>query len=132
MFGVIWILLGVVLLGFYNGQLLLDDKTPEDDPKNKNIEANWHFVGACIFLYLSITAWYVWGLEYIPFALSSFWVIFAAIVHKVGLNKPFFFVGTTAKTDKLIRWLFPKNPEMGCAILKITTLILSVLAVIFL
>ncbi len=132
MLGIIWILTGVVLLGFYNGQLLLDDKTPEDDPKNKDIEKSWHFLGACIFLYLTITAWYVWGWEYIPFALSSFWTIFAAIVHKVGLNKPPFFVGTTAKTDKLIRRFFPENPEKGSAILKITTLILSLLAIIFL
>jgi hypothetical protein len=132
MFGIFWILIGVILLGFYNAQLLLDDKTPEDDPKNKNIEDSWHFIGACIFIYLAITAWYIWGIEYVPFVLSSFWVIFAAIVHKIALNKPPFFVGTTAKTDKLIRRFFPKNPEKGSMIVKVMALILSVLAVIFL
>lgn len=132
MLGIIWILLGVVLLGFYNGQLLLDDKTSEDDPKNKQIELKWHLIGACIFIYLSATTCYLWSWKYVPFSISSFWVIFAAIVHKIGLNKPFFFVGTTAKTDKLIRRFFPKNPEKASAILKITSLILSLLSIILL
>ena len=108
--GVIWILIGATLMGLYNGLLLLDDKTLETDPKNKEIEESWHFVGATIFIYLTVTAWVFWGIEYIPFALSSFWVLFAGIVHKVGLKRPFFFVGTTAKTDILLIKLFPKNP----------------------
>lgn len=121
----IWILVGVVLLGFYSGLLLLDDKTPENDPSNKEIERDWHFVGAAIFCYLAITAWIAWGVGYAPLTLSSFWLIYAGIVHKVGLKKPFFFVGTTAKTDILLRKIFKKNPETGSAILKILVFILS-------
>ncbi len=129
MTGIIWILLGVILLGLYNGLLLLDDKTSEDDPKNNKIEKDWHLVGSLIFLYLSAIAWNVWGWEYIPFTLSSFWLIFAAIVHKVALNKSIFFVGTTAKTDKLIRKYFPNNPEKGAKILKCSAFILSLVFV---
>ena len=131
MIGIFWILFGVIALGFYNGLLLLDDKTPENDPKNKEIEDKWHIVGAIIFLYISATAWYFWGLSYVPFALSCFWSLFAGIVHRVGLNKPFFFVGTTAKTDILLRKLFPKNPETGSAILKCSVLILSLIILFF-
>ena len=128
--GIIWILLGVVLLGFYNGLLLLDDKTPEDDPKNKEIQNKWHFVGASIFLYLGATAWYVWGIQYIPFTLASFWMIFGGIVHRIGLNKPFFYVGTTAKTDILLRKVFSKDPELGSEILKTIAMVLSIALII--
>lgn len=128
---IIWVLLGVVLLGFYNGLLLKDDKLSEDDPQNKKIESYWHFVGSLIFIYLALTTWYVWDIKYIPLTLSSFWCLFGGIVHKVGLNKPFFFVGTTAKTDKLLRKVFPKNPELLSGIVKIATLVISILFVIF-
>ena len=130
MIGVIWILIGSVLLGLYNGLLLLDDKTPEDDPNNSQIQDDWHLVGAFIFMYLSITAWYVWGIEYIPFTLSTFWLVFAGIVHRIGLNKPIFYVGTTAKTDKLIRKYFPTNPEKGAFILKVSAMVISILLLI--
>lgn len=131
MIGIFWILIGVILLGFYNGLLLLDDKTPEDDPKNIKIQKGWHLIGGLVFLYLGLTAWYVWNWTYVPFTIASFWMIFATIVHKIGLNKPAFFVGTTAETDKLIRKLFPENPERGALILKSSALILSILVIIF-
>lgn len=131
MIGILWILVGVTLLGLYNGLLLLDDKTPEDDPKNTKIQKDWHLVGGLVFSYLALTAWYIWDWTYILFTIASFWLIFAAIVHKVGLNKPPFFVGTTAETDKLIRKLFPENPERGALIVKSTALILSILIIIF-
>jgi len=130
MIPIVWILISVILLGFYNGLLLKDDKLSENDPQNKKIELYWHFVGSLIFIYISLTTWYVWDIKYIPLTLSSFWGIFGGIVHKIGLNKPFFFVGTTAKTDKLIRKLFPKNPELLSGILKITLILLSILIIV--
>jgi hypothetical protein len=132
MIGIIWILLGVILIGFYNGLLILDDKTSNNDIKNKQIKNKWHFVGAILFMYISFTAAFIWGFKYAPFALSCFWTIFAGIVHIVGLNRPFFFVGTTAKTDILIRKIFPKNPEIGSAILKCLSMVISILLIIFL
>lgn len=131
MIGIIWCLVGVVLLAFYNALLVLDDKTPENDLINKEIETEWHVVGAAIFCYIAITAWMIWGVEYIPFVLSAFWLIYGGIVHVIGLKKPFFFVGTTAKTDIVIRKIFPKNPENGSAFLKCLVMILSVLLLIF-
>lgn len=132
MIGLVWTLIGVVLLGVYSGLLLLDDKTPESDSKNKEIEDKWHFFGAAIFCYIAATAWIIWGLVFVPFVLSAFWSIYAGIVHKVGLNKPFFFVGTTAKTDILIRKVFKKNPERGSAIFKILALVLSLFLILIL
>ena len=127
MIPIFWGFIGVILLGLYNGLLLLDDKTSESDPLNTSIETRWHIVGAMIFIYISCTAWLVWGIEYVPFILSLFWSLYAGIVHKIGLKKPFFYVGLTAKTDKILRKFFPKNPELGSGILKILILILSLI-----
>lgn len=124
--GIVWVLIGVILLGLYNGLLLADDKTPESDPKNRDIEDGWHTIGAAIFIYLAITAWIMFGWKYIPFVLACFWSLFAGIVHRVGLDKSFFFVGTTAKTDKLLRKISSKKPQLVAAILKLSVLIGSV------
>jgi len=126
-----WLVIGVGLIGFYNAFLLKDDKTPESDPNNKNLEKKWHFFGATLFIYISLTFWYIGNIEYVPLSLSLFWLLFGGIVHKVGLNKPFFFVGTTATTDKIIRKLSKNNFEKLSAIFKIGFLILSLLLVIF-
>jgi hypothetical protein len=51
MIGIIWVLIGVILLGFYNGLLLADDKLPELDPKNKSLEfdtINYKLISNCI------------------------------------------------------------------------------------
>ena len=130
MFSLIWIIIGVTILGFYNGLMLLDDKTSETDLSNKSIENKWHFVGVALFLYLSITTSIIWGWVYIPFTLSLFWGLFGGIVHKIGLKKSFFFVGNTAKTDILIRKLFKNNPELWSAILKILVMVLSIFLII--
>jgi hypothetical protein len=119
MSGIFWILLGVALLGSYSGLMLLDDKTPENDISNKWLEEKWHFVGATFFIYLYFTTWIVLGYEYVPFCISSFWMLFGGLIHVIGLKKHFFFVGTTAKTDVLLRKIFPKNPYLGSAILKV-------------
>lgn len=125
MIGIVWILAGVILLGVYNALLLLDDKTPEGDASNLDLEEKWHVIGACLFIYIAATAWIFFGWQYAPFTLLCFWSIFAGIVHKVALNKPFFFVGTTAKTDQLFRKVFPNNTELWSGIIKITLLAAS-------
>ena len=129
MIGILWILIGVIILGYYNGLLILDGNIPESDPKYLTIKDDWHIVGSILFIYISLTAWYIWGADYVPLSLSLFWSLFAGIVNMVGLNKGFFFVGTTAKTDVLLRKLFPKNPEIGSAILKSIVLVLSILLI---
>jgi hypothetical protein len=131
MVAIFWLLMGAVLMGWYNALLLLDDKTLKTEEMNKEIEEYWYGVGAGIFFYLSLTTIFIWGMEYVPFTLSSFWLLFAGIVHNIGLNKPFFFVGTTAKTDILLRIIYPKNPELASAILKFTLFFLSLLLLFF-
>lgn len=127
---ILWIVLGVGLLGFYSGLMLLDDKTDENSENNKDIETDWHVIGSIFFLYIALTSWYLLGFWYFPLVLSLFWLLFGGIVHKVGLKKPFFYVGYTAKTDKVIRKMFPKNPEKFSMILKSVVLALSLLIII--
>ena len=131
MIGTIWTLIGAILLGFYNGLLLLDDKISESDPRNSKIEDEWHATGTAIFIYLAVTSGIFYGWEYIPFTLACFWSIFAGIVHKIGLDRPFFFVGTTAKTDKLLRKIAPKKPELVSTILKLGLLTGSIILIFF-
>jgi hypothetical protein len=121
----LWLTLGVVLLSLYNGLLLLDDKTPEDDVKNKKIETDWHIVGSLVFIYMGLSAWFTFGFWYFPLVISLFWVLFGGIVHFVGLNKPFFYVGKTAATDKLIRKFFKNKPEIFSGVVKILVTLIS-------
>ncbi len=129
MIGIVWVIIGSVLFGFYNAYLLLDDKTQENSPKNKELEDSWHMLGAAIFSYLSATAWMMFGVEYAPLCLCCFWVIYASIVHKVALKQSFFYVGTSAATDKLFRKVFPKNTETWSGVVKVTCLVASFLII---
>lgn len=125
----IWILIIVILLGFYNGYLLLDDKTKEQTNIDKNIEKKWHFVGALLFLYISFISGYSLGWKYIPFTLLSFSVIFSGIVHIIGMKKSFFYVGTFSETDKLTRKIFKKNPELWSGLIKVILLTTSIVLI---
>jgi hypothetical protein len=130
MFNIFWILLGISLLGLYSALMLKDDKTPETDPSNKKLENQWHFVGAAFFCYFAVSLWFLFGFHYVPFCLSSFWLIFGGIIHKVALKQEFFFVGTTAKTDIFLRKLFPTSPTAGSALLKVSCFIISTIYLI--
>lgn len=125
----IWIIISVILLGFYNGYLLLDDKTTEQTPLDKSIERKWHFVGSLIFLYIGFLSYKFLGWKYIPFSLASFWIIFAGIVHIIGMKKSFFYVGTFSLTDRISRRIFPKNTELITGIIKTIIWISSILLV---
>lgn len=133
MYNLVHISLLISSLGVYSAYMLLDDKLPEEDPRNKMIEWTWHAVGAIVFAFLAYTFSRFIGWKYAFFVLSQFWLLFAGIIHTVALKKPFFFVGTTAATDKIIQRtavLVRLSPLLTSAILKITALILSVLIIL--
>ena len=124
-----WVILGVVILGFYNGYMLLDDKTQEQTDLDKDIEAKWHLMGAIFTMYLALSAWYILGLKYVPLVFSSFWLWFAGIVHIIGMKKSFFYVGTFAWSDRMLRRMF-KKPEVWVGIIKIIAFISSIILII--
>ncbi len=135
-------ILFVIGIALYNAYLILDNRTPDDDPKNAYYQKMWHIFGACIFCLLAFTFQYsqsillnghyviTSGWQVSAFVLSSFWLIFAGIVHFFALNKPIFYVGTTALTDRMIRSaakFFKMEEEKMCAILKCSAFILSMI-----
>lgn len=115
---ILWVLVGVIFLALYNSFLLIDAWTSDINPDNKLIKDYWHSLGAVIMIYLSTTAWYLFGFKYFVFMMTNFWVLFGGIVHVFALNRPFFYVGTTAKTDKIFRKVFPKNTMFYSGLIK--------------
>lgn len=62
------------------------------------------------------------------FTASLFWLIHDGIVNVIGLDRKFFFVGTTAWFDKTFRRLFPGNPSAAMAVTKFGMLAASAAA----
>lgn len=120
---IMWmVLIFAILFGLYNSFLILDKKT--NDPKYSNY---WHSVGGLIFIYISIICFIYFGFWAAISSLMLFWVIFGGIVHILGLKKPFFYVGTTAKTDILFRKVFKKNTEFWSGLIKLISLVSSLI-----
>ena len=131
---IFWILVASLLLALYNAFLIMDGNFPANSPEpfltiKKKIKKAWHITGGIIMLFITITACSIWGIKYAPLCFSVFWLLFAGIVHKVGLMKSFFYVGTTAYSDNLLRKYFPNNPERASAVLKISVTLISLLIV---
>lgn len=129
LFNIIHITLLIGAFGLYGGLLLLDDKLPEDHVKNKRIEIYWHFVGALVFGIFAYTFYRFLGWRYVPLCFALAWLLFGGIVHVVGLRLDFFYVGTTAVTDRMQRWLaslLRLSSTTLSAFLKISFLILSI------
>lgn len=125
---VLHILALFIALGLYGALLLKDDKLPEDHADNKRIEFWWHAAGAVVFVLLAYHFGEFFGWRYAPFCLACAWLLYAGIVHRIGLGKPFFFVGTTAVTDKAQQWIASKlrmNVRVFSCIVKSLALIIS-------
>jgi hypothetical protein len=130
-----------ILLGFYNAYLLADNRTADTASEDRRIKARWHFFGAAIHGCNALLGGFVFGWAWALFVLALFWGLYAGIVHKWGLEKPFFFVGSSAASDRLL-WrlyfslgryrvarLFP-TMERFSATLKITTFVISLILLI--
>lgn len=57
------------------------------------------------------------------FACAFFWYWFELLLNRL-LEKPDYFIGTTAMSDRFFRWLFKKNPEESLHVLKAVTIAL--------
>ena len=123
------IITGITLFGFYSGLLLLDDKTQEQTDEDKRIEKKWHMVGGLIVVYLAFVAFMLGGWIFIPLVFTFAWLIFAGIVHIIGMKKPFFYVGNFAWTDKLLRKIFGSRVELLSGIIKVVLFILSIILI---
>lgn len=116
--------------GLYGALLLKDDKMSEDDARNAHLELQWHAVGAFVFLTIAYTFYRFIGVRAVPLSLSTAWLLFAGLVHVVGLGRSFFYVGTTAATDKIQQWLartLHTSVQLLSAVLKILAYVASIL-----
>lgn len=94
-----------------------------------NDKTRWHFWQAVrqgtFIVFASIFAGH-WAIAL--FTASLFWLIHDGIVNTVGLDRKFFFVGTTAWFDKTFRRFFTGNPEAAMAVAKFGMLAASAAA----
>lgn len=131
---IIYFVLLVAALGWYNALLVKDDRMNEDDPRNANLEVQWHIAGGIVFFLIAWGAWKELGWPWAIFVLALFWLLFAGIVHITALGKSFFFVGTTALSDKIINWINNTfkigHAEKVAMILKTVTIIVSIILLI--
>ena len=131
-FYLLYLLTEAFLLAFYNAHLLRDARTPDTDARDRRLKWWWHAEGAALHAANAALGWYVQGPELAFFVLVLFWVVFAGIVHQTGLQKSFFYVGTTALDDRAQQWLYRRglhrlfgSIETMSAVLKITTFVIS-------
>lgn len=96
---------------------------------NSNIaqKANkkWHswqaVVQLAFYVIIGLSTHEAYGIATALLYLSFFWLLFDGILNKVALNKPFFYVGTTAFIDKQFQRF--KRPQLAIAIVKISLIV---------
>jgi hypothetical protein len=129
----IFIILFCLALAMYNSYLIEDSRIEDGTVQDRKSKRAWHCWGAVIFILLAGLGWYVGGWQWTLLTLSVFWLIFAGIVHAIALKKSFFYVGTTAVTDRMIRSMasfLNMKPVVLAAILKISAVVISVIFII--
>jgi hypothetical protein len=83
---------------------LHDDRTPNTDNLSKKYSAVWHATGGVCRL---IACWVIgraYGWHWSFVAAVSTWIWFDGSINTWVLRKEWFYVGTTAKTDRFLRW----------------------------
>ena len=94
-----------------------------------NVNQKWHFWQAVQqATFITLAAVYAESIQVAAICASLFWLIHDGIVNIVGLDRKFFFVGTTAAIDRLFQ-RFP-TPPLAQAVAKCLILALSILAFI--
>jgi hypothetical protein len=98
--------------------------------KNKEYSKKWHSwkaVNQGIFFFFIFI---LFGVKILTVNIVFYWVFFDGFLNITVLNKPFFFVGTTAATDirltKIAKFL-RLSPSNLAAILKIILIITSII-----
>lgn len=82
-----------------------DDRTPNTEDLNKRYSEVWHATGGICRL---LTCWVIgraYGWDYCYMALVGTWIWFDGAINTWVLRKEWFYVGTTALTDRSIRWI---------------------------
>lgn len=100
-------------------------KTLDTFAQSADMNTNWHRAQAAQQVFVLGAFGVLSGVwQVIPLGAALFWLLHDGIVNRIGLDRPFFYVGATAWIDRQLQRLF-KNPARGSAVLKIGLLVAS-------
>lgn len=115
------VLTGVFALIAQGVYFILDDRTPNTDPKDKPYKKYWHAAGGLIHAWMYYVMADNYGLPWGLIMACMTWSLFDGFINWI-LNRGFFYVGTTAIIDKVQQWLAKLlhiDVELLSAILKL-------------
>ena len=98
------ILIGLFALIAQMVYFIKDDRTENNDPKNKGFNLRWHMAGGLIHLWMYCVIYSLYGIRWACFAASLTWLLFDGCVNSFALNREFFYIGKTAIIDKAQQW----------------------------
>jgi hypothetical protein len=93
------------------------------DFATRQVTANtkWHrWQAARQGLFITFCAWYCGQWAFLLLGAAAFWLVHDGVVNLVGLQRPFFYVGTTAAIDRFFQSL--PFPELAMAAAKVVAL----------
>lgn len=84
--------------------------------QSADMNTNWHRAQAAQQSAVILVTAYLSGCwQLVPLGAAMFWLIHDGIVNRVGLDRPFFFVGTTAWIDRQFQRFAKPEPAMAVA-----------------
>lgn len=111
--------------GFSDAYMFMD-RPKAVDPAANRAWHRWQFIRQGSFIAFAAYCAASWPM--LLLGASVFWILQDGIVNRVGLGKPFFYMGTTATIDKFFRRF--KNYELANAIAKFASLAIGILLTI--
>lgn len=111
-----------------NGERISDwwyRRTAKHIAQSADMNTNWHRAQAAQQSAVILVTAYLSGCwQLIPLGAGLFWLIHDGIVNRIGLDRPFFFVGTTAWIDRQFQKL--SDPELAMAVAKAGLLVAGI------
>lgn len=93
--------------------------------KSADMNTNWHRAQAAQQSAVILATAYLSGCwQIVPLGAALFWLIHDGIVNRIGLDRPFFFVGTTAWIDRQFQRF--KKPELAMGVAKAVLILAGV------
>ena len=90
-----------------------------------DMNTNWHRAQAAQQSAVILATAYLSGCwQIVPLGAALFWLIHDGIVNRIGLDRPFFFVGTTAWIDRQFQRF--KKPELAMGVAKAVLILAGV------
>jgi len=82
-----------------------DDRTNNNDPKNKGFNLRWHIAGGILHVWMYYIIHKLYGVEWGLLMAASTWLLFDGFINSYALKKEFWYIGATALIDKFQQWV---------------------------